>query len=78
MTDYDDDRRLFHAMKLAGWAHDQKTGGFKRQIDGHTLWVSWGQAESALRLADDGEPVQGVAPQSRTVAAILASASNDG
>lgn len=76
MSDYAADRRLFHAMKLAGWSHDPKTGGFVRKQDGHTLWVSWGQAESALRLADEGETVRGVAPMSRSVAALL-NAAND-
>lgn len=78
MTTYDDDRRMFHAMRLAGWSHDQKTGGFvKRLPAGGTLWVSWGQAESALALADEGEAVAAVAPQSRTVAALLNSAANE-
>jgi hypothetical protein len=83
MTDYEADRRLFHVMKLAGWAYEPKTGGFVRKQDGHTLWVSWGQAESALSLADEGEAAAGVAPMSRTVAAIInrpanVRAANDG
>lgn len=77
MTDYASDRRLFHAMKIAGWHHDPKTGGFVRKVDGHTIWVSWGQAEDALRLADDGEVVQAVAPMSRTIAAIINQRAND-
>jgi len=76
LTDYEDERRLFHAMQQAGWWHDAKTGGFLRTVDGHHLWVSWGQAEDALRLADDGERVEGVAPQSRTVAQVIAGAAN--
>lgn len=77
MTDYEADRRLFQVMKLAGWEHDPKTGGFTRKQDGHTLWVSWGQAESALVLADDGEKAAAVAPVSRTIAAIINRPAND-
>lgn len=73
MADYAADRRLFAVMGRAGWLHDPATGGFTKGAD----WVSWGQAADALRLADAGEAVQGVAPQSRTVAKIAAPAANE-
>ncbi len=73
MSDYEADRRLFAVMKRAGWAHDGKTGGFKKR----GLWVSWGQAKDALRLADAGETVAGVAGQSETLARIIKQPSND-
>lgn len=74
---YEDDRRLVQAMKQAGWQEDPKTGGFVRKHEGRSLWVSWGQAEDALRLADEGETVEAVAPQSRTIAAALHGTAND-
>ena len=77
MTDYDSDRRLFAAMRAAGWTHDAETGGFAKKTASGNLWVSWGQAEDALRFADEGETVVGVAPQSREVAVIINAASND-
>ena len=58
-------------MKQAGWAHDLETGGFTKAVDGHRLWISWGQAVDALRLADEGEKVVGVAPMSREAAAAV-------
>jgi len=74
MTDYDADRRLFAAMKEAGWAHDPETQGFRKGLS----WVTWGQAMDALRLADKGETVEGVAPQSETLARIVtASGANE-
>lgn len=80
MSDYEAERRLFHAMKLAGWSHDGATGGFTRVVKNgamrRKLWVSWGQAGDALRLADDGEKVAAVEPQSERVARIVAKAGN--
>jgi hypothetical protein len=73
MGDYASDRRLFAVMGSAGWLHDPATGGFTRGAD----WVSWGQAEDALRLADEGETVVGVAPQSRVVARVAHPVAND-
>ena len=74
MSDYNADRRLFAVMRQAGWAHDIATGGFTKLIDGHSVWTSWGQACDALRLADDGERVVGVAPMSREVAEVITNA----
>lgn len=73
MSDYAADRRLFAVMGKAGWLPDPETGGFVKGAD----WVSWGQAMDALRLADTGENVQGVAPQSRTVARVVAPVANE-
>ncbi len=67
-SDYNADRRVFHVMRQAGWSHDLATGGFTKAVDGHQLWVSWGQAADALRLADEGEPVEGVVPLDRGAA----------
>lgn len=71
MSDYAADRRLFHVMRQAAWSHDAGTGGFTKLVDGHQVWVSWGQAMDALRLADDGEPVVGVAPMDRECAEVV-------
>jgi hypothetical protein len=68
MSDYEADRRLFHVMKLGGWTHDKDTSGFCKG----KLWVSWGQAEDALRLADEGEAAVAVVGQSQTLAKIIA------
>jgi hypothetical protein len=71
MGDYTDDRRLEAVMRQGGWLYDAATHGFARKKDGHRLWVSWGQAEDALRLADEGEKVIGVMPQSERLARIV-------
>lgn len=73
MTDYNADRRLFKVMQMGGWSHDLGTGGFTKAVDGHRLWVSWGQASDALRLADEGEKVAAAAPMSREAAAVVES-----
>lgn len=74
--DYDTDRRLFAVMRLSGWIDDPETGGFTKWVDKQRLWVSWAQAEDALRLADEGEKAQGVVPLSESVARVVAKASN--
>ncbi len=69
-------------MRQAGWSQDSETGGFTKVVRGQgairrTLWVSWRQAEDALRLADDGEKVAAVTPVSRSIEAVVAKASNE-
>lgn len=71
---YESERRLFHVMNKAGWHYDPATGGFRK---GGDLWVSWGQAEGALRLADEGETAAGAVGQSRTLATIIHAADNE-
>lgn len=73
MSDYASDRRLFHVMRIGGWQEDPETGGFRKG----TLWVSWGQAEDALRLADEGEEAVAVNPANRVIARVTHQASND-
>lgn len=72
-SDYAAARRLFQVMKLGGWLEYPETGGFRKGA----LWVSWSQAEDALRLADQGERVAGVAPASRVIERVTHQASND-
>lgn len=76
MGDYASDRRLFAVMRLSGWDEDPETNGFTKWVDRKRLWVSWAQAEDALRLADEGEKVQGVAPLSESVARVVSKAAN--
>lgn len=81
MSEYADDRRMFHAMRVAGWRYEPTNGGFSKQVTNgamkRRLWVSWGQAADALRLADVGETVQGVAPVSEHIAGVVAAVEND-
>jgi hypothetical protein len=62
-------------MRTAGWLHDAKTGGFTKRVRNggvhRRLWVSWGQADDAVRLAEAGEEVVGVVGQSETLARIV-------
>lgn len=73
MSDYNADQRLFAALRQAGWLHDPETQGFRKR----DLWVSWGQAMDALRLAEDGEAAAGAVGQSETLARIITSAENE-
>jgi hypothetical protein len=74
MSDYEADRRLYNVMKMAGWRHELSTNGFR---NARGLWVSWGQAEDALRLADEGEKAVAAVGQSDTLARIINAAEND-
>ncbi len=75
--EYNDSRRLFHVMKLSGWRHDAKTGGFIKRVDGHRLWLSWGQAAEALNAADTGAKWRPEVSESETMAQVIQKASND-
>lgn len=80
VADYNADRRLFAVMKAAGWKAE-KNGGFSKLVRHagsikHRLWVSWRQAEDALRLADAGEKVQGMRPVSEVAQNVVVGAAN--
>lgn len=65
---------LFAAMTQAGWHYDDATDGFVFK----EMWVSRGQAETALAAAQQGKQgVPNVPPQSKTLAKIITGAVND-
>lgn len=73
MNDYESERALHQAMRLAGWEYDPKTHGFRKGA----YWVTWGQAELALQAAEAKE-AQVIVPASESLAEIVAGAVNDG